>query len=186
MRRPRVAPWLSEAELRQWVRGADSRGAYQRRLAVWLTFRRRLPAHEVAALVGVSTGAVWRWLSRYNRHGPGGLTHKRRGGRHRAFLTLEQERELLVALRSDGKRGPALTAKEIRLRVRQAIGRDVSLDYVYRLLHRHGWRKRAPWKSLGESANAGPTVRLPGPVSAGAQEQVHQPGEVPESPVREQ
>jgi DNA-directed RNA polymerase specialized sigma24 family protein len=61
-REPHVEPWLSELELLEWVRAGDSRGAYQRRLAVWLTHLRHYPAHEVAAVLGVSTPAVWRWL----------------------------------------------------------------------------------------------------------------------------
>jgi hypothetical protein len=56
-----VEPWLSELELLEWVRAGESRAAYQRRLAVWLTYLRHFPAHEVATLLGVSTPAVWRW-----------------------------------------------------------------------------------------------------------------------------
>jgi transposase len=143
-REAHVEPWLSELELLEWVRAGDSRGAYQRRLAVWLTYLRHYPAHEVAALLGVSTPAVWRWLSQYNRQGPVGLARKGRGGRRWAFLTLDRERELLAALQEEAGRGRVLTAKQIHGRVRQAVGKKVSLDYVYRLLHRHGWRKLGP------------------------------------------
>jgi len=143
-REPHVEPWLSELELLEWVRAGDSRGAYQRRLAVWLTYLRHFPAQEVAALLGVSTPAVWRWISQYNRQGPAGLARKGRGGRRWAFLTLGRERELLAALQEEAGRGQVLTAKQIHGRVRQAVGKKVSLDYVYRLLHRHGWRKLGP------------------------------------------
>ena len=80
-RTPHVEPWLSDLELLEWVRTAESRGAYQRRLAVWFTYLRHYPAHEVAALLGVSTPAVWRWLGQYNRQGPAGLARQGRGGR---------------------------------------------------------------------------------------------------------
>jgi transposase len=72
------------------------------------------------------------------------LARRGRGGRRWAFLTLDQERELLAALQAEAGRGQVLTAKQIHGRVRQAVGKKVSLDYVYRLLHRHGWRKRDP------------------------------------------
>jgi transposase len=87
---------------------------------------------------------VWRWISQYNRQGPAGLARKGRGGRRWAFLTLGRERELLAALQEEAGRGQVLTAKQIHGRVRQAVGKKVSLDYVYRLLHRHGWRKLGP------------------------------------------
>ena len=143
-RRPQVEPWLSELELLEWVRAAESRGAYQRRLAVWLTHLRHYPAHEVATLLGVSTPAVWRWLSQYNGQGPAGLARAGRGGRRWAFLTLDQERELLAALQDKAGRGQVLTAKQLHGQVSRAVGKKVSLDYVYRLLHRQGWRKLGP------------------------------------------
>ena len=143
-REPHIEPWLSELELLEWVRADDSRGAYQRRLAVWLTYLRHYPAHEVATLLGVSTPAVWRWVGQYNRQGPAGLARHGRGGRRWGFLTVDQERELLAALQEEAGRGRVLTAKQIYGRVRRAVGKQVSLDYVYRLLHRHGWRKLGP------------------------------------------
>jgi len=135
---------LSELELLEWLRSAESRAAYQRRLAVWLTYLRHYPAREVATLLGVSTPAVWRWLSQYNDQGPAGLARQGRGGRRWAFLTLDQEHELLGALQAEAGRGRVLTAKQIHGQIRRAVGKAVSLDYVYRLLHRHGWRKLGP------------------------------------------
>lgn len=38
-------------------------------------------------------------------------------------------------------RGEVLTAKQSPPRVRQATRKRVSLDHVYGLLHRYGWRK---------------------------------------------
>lgn len=143
-RRPHVEPWLSELELLEWVRAAGSRAAYQRCLAVWITHLRQLPAREVATLLGVSTPAVWRWLSQYNDKGPAGLARQGRGGRRWAFLTLAQEQALLGTLQAEAGRGRVLTAKQIYGRVGREVGRPVSLDYVYRLLHRHGWRKLGP------------------------------------------
>ena len=143
-RRTLIEPWLSEVELLEWLRQAQSRAEYQRRLAVWLTSLRRFPAHEVATLLGISTQAVWLWIGQYNRQGPAGLQRKGRGGRRWAFLTLDQEQDLLATLQEKAGQGKVITAKQIYRRVCRAVGKEVSLDYVYRLLHRHGWRKLGP------------------------------------------
>jgi transposase len=37
-----------------------------------------------------------------------------------------------------------LVAKQLRKAVEQKIGHKVSDDYLWELLHRHGWRKKAP------------------------------------------
>ena len=64
---------------------------------------------------------------------------------------MDQERELLAALQEEAGRGQVLTAKQVHGRVRQAVGKKVSLDYVYRLLHRHGWRKLGPRPRHGQA-----------------------------------
>lgn len=96
MRRPApIKPWLSAEDLQIWVREAKSRGEYQKRLAIWLTFIGPYPAHQVAMLLGVSKQAVWLWVSQYNQRGPegSGASRARRTllgvsflGRGRSFL----------------------------------------------------------------------------------------------------
>ncbi|MGH9431358.1 MAG: helix-turn-helix domain-containing protein, partial [Terriglobia bacterium] len=42
------------------------------------------------------------------------------------------------------KKGRILTAPQIHAQLCQATGKKVSRAYVYRLLHRHRWRKLGP------------------------------------------
>jgi hypothetical protein len=66
MRPPaQLKPWLSPEELAIWVREASTREAYQKRLAIWLTFLRRW-APEIADLLQFSKQAVWLWVGQYN------------------------------------------------------------------------------------------------------------------------
>lgn len=143
-RRLNIHPWLTEVELLAWTQEATSGAEYQRRLSIWLAYLEGWPAHRVARALGVSVAAVWKWVRQYNRQGPSGLERVGRGGRRWAFLTREQERGLLAEVLQEAGRGQVLTAKQLLPRVRQVTGRKASLDYVYRLLHRHGWRKLAP------------------------------------------
>lgn len=139
-----IHPWLTDVELLAWTQEAATRAEYQRRLSIWLAYLEGWPAHRVARVLGVSVAAVWKWVSQYNRQGPRGLDRVGRGGRRWAFLTEEQERGLLAEVQQEAGRGQVLTAKQLLPRVCEATGRKVSLDYVYRLFHRHGWRKLAP------------------------------------------
>jgi len=145
MRRPaRIEPWLSPEELAVWVREADARAEYQKRLAIWLTYSGPFHAGRVADLLQVSTPAVWRWVAQYNRSGPAALHREGRGGRRWAFLSWPAEEALLDSLRDRAAAGDVITAKALWPAVKKATGKAVSLDYVYRLLHRHGWRKLGP------------------------------------------
>jgi len=145
MRRPAsIKPWLSLEDLQTWVRETHSRQEYQKRLAIWLTHIGPFPAHHVATLLGVSKQAVWLWVSQYNRHGPGGLERRGRGGRRWAYLSLDQEAAFLESLQERAQQAQILTARQIHRQLCQVTGKKVSLGYLYRLLHRHRWRKLGP------------------------------------------
>jgi len=145
MRLPaRIEPWLSTEDLQVWVREAPDKSAYQRRLAIWLTGVCHLPAHRVAESLCVSKQAVWLWIAQYNQQGPEGLHCAGRGGRRWAWLSWEEEERFLEARQQAASRGQILTAPQLRAGLEKLTGRRVSLAYVYRLLHRHGWRKLGP------------------------------------------
>lgn len=145
MRKPSpVTPWFTTDQLMAWVKEAPDKAAYQRRLAVWLTHSQGFPAHRVADLLAVSVQAVWKWLGEYNTLGPAGLDRKGRGGRRWSLMSLEDERAFLARHLAQAQSGDLLTAKQLHSELCQTLGQEVSMDYVYKLLHRHDWRKLAP------------------------------------------
>ena len=144
MRPPaQLVPWLSPDELAIWVREAPDKASYQKRLAVWLTFLRH-PAPEIADYLQVSIPAVWLWIKQYNQQGTGGLVRRGRGGRRWSFLSVAEEELLLLSWEQRALRGEVLTAAQLQPEVEAKVGQPVSRDYVYRLLHRHQWRKLGP------------------------------------------
>lgn len=145
MRMPaQIKPWLSTEEMSVWLREAPSKEAYKRRLAIWLTHIGPFHAHQVATMLQVSTQAVWIWLKQYNEGGPQGIERKGRGGRRWSYLSWPEEQALLHSFHTRAGKGEIITAKKIHKEVHEAVGKSVSLDYVYRLLYRHGWRKIGP------------------------------------------
>ena len=145
MRRPsNVTPWFSTDQLMAWVKEAPDKAAYQRRLAIWLTHAGQLPAHRVADLLVISVQSVWKWVGEYNTMGPAGLDRKGRGGRRWALMTMEEEQAFLARYLAKAQSGDVLTAKQLHPALCRELGQDVSLDYVYKLLHRHEWRKLMP------------------------------------------
>jgi len=142
MRKPAfIHAWLSEKKLKAWVRIAHTRDDYQKRLAIWMTVKGPFPAHRVASLLVVSKQAVWLWVSQFNRLGPNGLQRRGRGGRRRAYLSLDQEKALLESLERDAIRGRAPRAREVQEEISKVTRKNVSISYVYRLLKRIGWQK---------------------------------------------
>jgi transposase len=145
MRPPaRIEAWLSTEDLQTWVREAPDKASYQRRLAIWLTHVGQWAAHQVGEFLCVSKQAVWLWISQYNQRGPEGLQRQGRGGRRWAYLSVEEEEAFLQPWLPRAAQGQVLTAQQLRGQVERRLGRRVSQGYVYRLLHRCGWRKLGP------------------------------------------
>jgi transposase len=145
MRGPaQVESWLSAEELLVWLREAPDRDAYQKRLAVWLTFIGPFHAHEVANMLGVSRQAIWLWIGQYNKNGPAGLERSGGGGRRWSYLSWREEEEILRPFRERAALGEVVTATAMWPQISKAMDQEVSLAYIYKLLHRHGWRKLGP------------------------------------------
>ena len=154
MRNPsELAPWFSPEELLAWVQEAGDKAGYQKRLAIWLTHAGPFHAGEVARYLGVSKQAVWLWVGQYNKLGPDGLERSGRGGRRWGFLSPEEERDLLAGFLERASRGEVVTALHLHRDICRRVGKEVSLAYVYKLLHRNEWRKLAP-RSHHPKANA--------------------------------
>ena len=145
MRAPaKVSPWMDCEELDRWARDAPTKELYQRRLAIWWTACGGRHATEIASLLQTSTRTVRRWIQQFNTGGPAALDSLNLGGRRWAYLSETEERVVLTGLRSRARAGRLVTVAELRAEVESYIGHAVSDDYLYSLLHRHGWRKVEP------------------------------------------
>jgi transposase len=87
-------------------------------------------------MLGFSEQAVWKWVSACNRQGPEGLDRERRGGRRWGLLSVDEERALLARWTARARSGDIVSAKQFLPEICDAVGREVSLAYVYKLLHR--------------------------------------------------
>ena len=114
MRGIHLEPHLSTEELERHARQAQTRGAFQRFQALYLIQARHLSAPAVAEALQVSAAAVHQWVHLYNHGGVEGITLKGRGGRRRAYLTLEEEAALLEQLRARAGEGLLITAKAVQ------------------------------------------------------------------------
>ncbi len=146
-----ISPWLSDKELSAWVREAPSLDAYKKRMSIWLTRRGPFHAHRVSELLQVSKQAVWLWIKQFNQGGPDSLDRKGRGGRRRAYLSLTDEKALVEKLQHQVSKGQNKKAKELLPEVLEAVGQNVSVAYVYRLMQRHE-KKRGPSAAKANAA----------------------------------
>jgi transposase len=101
-------------------------------------------AEEIARHCGVSKATAHAVISRYNRLGVAAIVTPGKGGRRRQYLTLEEEKEFLAPFFEQAEHGEIATVGQIWHAFEQRIGHTVDDSTIYRLLHRHGWRKVMP------------------------------------------
>ena len=100
---------------------------------------------QTAAALGVGRASVGRYQAKVRSR----LTHPGQldpqwGGRRRAAMSLQEEREFLEPWAEQSADGGMLIVAPLRAALAQRLGRPVTHSVVYRLLARHGWRKVDP------------------------------------------
>ena len=83
-------------------------------------------------------------IDAYNRHGPRALETAGKGQRQRAYLSLDAERTFLLPFITESHTGHIAVARVIKKAFEAHRGRRVATSTIYRLLHRHQWRKVVP------------------------------------------
>jgi len=100
---------------------------------------------QTAAVLGVGRATVPRLQARLRQQcTQPQAVRSTWGGRRRASLTLEEERNFLEPWERGSSDGTVLVASPLRAALAQKLGHPVAASVVYRMLARHGWRKVAP------------------------------------------
>lgn len=101
-------------------------------------------ASVIAPLVNLSVHSVYKIVEGYNLKGESFIQTKARGGRRRSLMTIEMENKLMKGLEADALKGKIKSGVEIKERVKKIVKREVSDDFIWDLLKRHGWSKKKP------------------------------------------
>lgn len=101
---------------------------------------------EYCSYLGISDTKFYRVVSLYNQHGASFCEALQWGGRRekRCLLRREEEAALLQSWEATALQGEVLVAKQLRTVVEEKVGHRVSDNYLWDLLRRQGWKKKAP------------------------------------------
>ena len=101
-------------------------------------------AKDIAKHTGVSVSTVHKLISTYNRQGVSAVETKGKGGRYNAYLTIEEERDLLTPFFERAERGELTTVAQIKHIFEKRGGHEGDETTIHRLLKRQKWRKLVP------------------------------------------
>jgi len=140
----RAVPHVSVEEVKERI-NTDPNPLYRKR---WLIIYHALvdprEAKDIAKHTGVSVKTVHKVISTYNRLGIAAVETPGKGGRRNAYLTIEEEKELLTPFFELAKKGELTTVAQIKQAFEKKVGHEVDETTIYRLLKRHEWRKLVP------------------------------------------
>ena len=102
-------------------------------------------ASEIGEITQYSESSVKRIHAEYRQRGLESLKDNR-GGRRRENLTLEQETELLSRFEGTSSAGQVSEISRIKAAYEKLAGKKVDKTVIYRMLHRHEFRKIVPYQ----------------------------------------
>lgn len=144
MRPQQPFPSGTTERMKQLLASSNSLSEYRRIQSIYFRAKYGYSAVQIAEMVGLKIQTIRNLHSAYLKEGESVLQLTGQGGRYRSNLSSEEEDALLAAFEVDGKLGDIVEVSQIHRAYEQRVGRSVPNSTVYRLLHRHGWRKLAP------------------------------------------
>jgi hypothetical protein len=114
--------------------------------SVLLPLELGLTLAQTARAIGRSVGATCRMRTTFCAVAAGTrpAAQSKKALRNRAKATLEQEAAALDKVLHDAAQGGVVVIPRIKPLVEKALGKTIALSGLYRMLHRHDWRKLAP------------------------------------------
>ena len=136
---------FSEEEIKEieWARKVNKDKRAEARLKVLELRAKGASANEVAAATGFHAGSVTRLVAKYRDHGIEAIAGNHYGGNHRN-MSMAEEAAILAPFKERAEKGELVEISEIAKAYQQAVSHPMSNAQIYRVLHRHGWRKVMP------------------------------------------
>ena len=143
--RPRIPmPAGTVKRMIQLLAQAQELGEHKRVQCILLRARDPMKAFQVAQATGYHVGTVRRIQHEFLHQGEKALKLKTRGGRRRENMQLKEEESFLRSFEKKARRGHLLEVRQIQAAYEEKVKRPVHPSTLYRLLHRHQWRKIMP------------------------------------------
>jgi transposase len=131
-----------KAEIEE-ARKANKDKKVEARLKVLLMRADGKPASKISEVTGYHAAYVSGIVSNYVNNGIEAITGKHFGG-NRRNMSYEEEAAILKPFLEKSGKGQMVVVSEIEAAYKKAVGHSISSGQIYRVLHRHGWRKVMP------------------------------------------
>ena len=130
---------------------AKKKSDFQRVQCIWLRGEMAMKSASVARITGLKSSTVRKIWADFLRDGEAALFERSRGGRRNSHLSKEEEILFLEPFFRKMANGDSVEVAEIQEAYENHIGKRVPKSTIYRLLDRHGWKKKTNRKKTSTS-----------------------------------
>lgn len=131
------------SELKQALKDKTN-AVYHRKLQAIILYAEGMSLVKAGESTGFVHQTVRNLSNRYLAHGLSAILKEGRGGRRKAYMTLEEEQTFLAKHAEAASEGTHVTAQTMYDDFIETIGHPATRECLYSLLKRHGWRKVSP------------------------------------------
>lgn len=128
--------------MRHLLSAAKKKSDFQRIQCVWLRAELKMKAPGISRITGLKPATVRKIWADFLRDGETALFEKKRGGRRNCHLTKEEEVLFLEPFFKKIAQGTPLEVAEIKEAYENHVGKEVPKSTIYRMVGRHGWKKK--------------------------------------------
>jgi len=134
------------AEISKAMENAESINEYRKLQCIYLgDTNPKMTAKEIGKITQYTPSSVNRIFAEFRKNGMDSIKDNR-GGRHRAYLNLEEEGEILSQFDEICEAGEMCEASRIKIAYEEKVGKKVNDSTIYRMMARHNFRKIVPYQ----------------------------------------
>ena len=117
---------------------------FKRWQVIYFVSSYKVDADYLSDITGFSKSNIYAIIQQFNNPNRQDIATKKRGGRMRSLMTIEQEKTFMQSIEAKAMSGQILSYLNIKKLVEIEIGKKVSDDFIWDLFKRNGWTKHSP------------------------------------------
>jgi transposase len=139
-----VYPEETASGMESLLKSAPDLIAFRKIQCIYLRAKFSYLPKQISEITGLSISRVRQIHTAYYQHGETVLKETKRGGRSHCYMDEARESKILESFNHKASQGEVVIAREIHKKYEEVLQRKVTKSAIYKLLHRHGWRKIFP------------------------------------------
>lgn len=144
MRTLQITKNISPSVIKEKMQAASNISDFKRWQIIYHVCLYSVDADYLSDITGYSKPNVYNIVQAFNKSKTDDISTKQKGGRRRAHMSVEEEKELMLSLEHKAIKGQILSSNDVRKIIEQKISKTVSDDFIWDLFKRNGWTKHSP------------------------------------------